>query len=91
VACNSAAFAIKVDAVGESDGNKLEHQVLMVEDGYETVLTYPFGECLRLTANARAVCGSSGARVMDTVVHQDRANAIVTKWRVRCGLAALII
>nr|WP_201263205.1 M24 family metallopeptidase [Bradyrhizobium canariense] len=35
-----------VGAVGERDGVKLEHQVLVVEDGYEILSTYPFEERL---------------------------------------------
>jgi Xaa-Pro aminopeptidase len=35
-----------VGAVGERDGVKLEHQALLVEDGYELLSTYPFEECL---------------------------------------------
>ncbi|MBT1516783.1 Xaa-Pro peptidase family protein [Bradyrhizobium sp. SRL28] len=35
-----------VGALGERDGVKLEQQVLVVEDGYETLSSYPFEECL---------------------------------------------
>ncbi|MET4236170.1 Xaa-Pro dipeptidase [Bradyrhizobium sp. LA6.10] len=35
-----------VGAVGERDGVKLEQQVLVVEDGYEMLSTYPFEESL---------------------------------------------
>ena len=33
-------------AVGERDGVKLEQQVLVTDDGYEPLSTYPFEECL---------------------------------------------
>lgn len=36
----------EVGAVGERDGVKLEQQVLLVEDGYEILSTYPLEEAL---------------------------------------------